>query len=1043
MRKTRQPPTNLWGQRKKGLETLGSMGDKAKAQSRWQRASLRLGIFCPLGTNRVSDDMRRFSFSAYLNLVVQKPAWTLLCCAAITVLLAWHLPRLSFKTTVYDLVIQDLDESQRYDQFLSQFGSDEIIRLVVKAEDIFDPATFAKVTQLSEAAGKIPGVIRVISLPEVKKSVDPTHQWDMKRFSAMLEPVEVFQRNLISADHKTTIITLVLSAESDKNAAIAAVRRLFETTGKDLRLYQTGIPLVSEALSEYTRQDFLHLTPITLIIISVLLVALFGNLQCLILPLSCVTLAGVWTFGLMAASGISVSMLTIIVPVFLIAVGTAYCMHICAEYLELVKAAPSAAAATRLTFHRVALPVALAVATTLIGIGSLAANRIAAIQEFAFFACFGMASVLVILFTFFPALLAWLPAPGPGAAFTSVIDGFIDKLLKGIVDLTLKHRKTCLVAIGLVSLVCGIGMFRVRVETNPVAFFKQETPVSRNFHDIYRDMSGSFPINVVMAGNETDYFESPGHVADIARLQTFLDQLPGVDKTISLADYLKLVNYATNRFDPKFYALPEEGYELRMLMNNFKIILGNDLLMRFMNADYSRVNILMLTHIASSRDFIRTRDQIVAQAKTTFGEGMTLDVTGLGLVIAASSHLLTLGQVKSLAISLVLIFGVMVVLFVSSKVGLIAVVPNLFPILVNFGLMGLFEIPLSAATSMIASVAIGLAVDDTIHYLVRYNTEFKRDLNKDRAMRDTLMSVGRPIIFTSLTISLGFSVLIFSHFQPTAIFGFLMVVTMISALIGDIILLPALMLHVELVTAWDLLKMMPMVGGITPATVHELNQPLNAIKVGSDFLNMMARQKNPLNASHLAAVAREIGDQVLRASQMIQRLSAMGHAPASEKESLQIEKPIEDTLAFVENQLKLENIALTVRIQPNLPQVWGHRNRLVQVVYNLVDNAREAIARQRQAEEIERDHAITIDAAEATGSVVVRIADTGDGIPEHYLDRIFEPFFTTKGAGRGKGLGLTISNEIMRDIGGRIGVASQPGQGTTVTLTFPAVNKPA
>ena len=985
--------------------------------------------------------MKRFSLDAYLKMVVKTPAWALLGCTAITLFLGWQLPKLSFKTTVYDLVIESLDETDRYHQFLKQFGSDEIIRLVVKAENILDPATFAKVTQMSEAAAQINGVIRVISLPEVKKSVDQSDQWDMAKFAATLEPVDLFRRNLISADRKTTIITLVIDAKANKNAAIAAVKQLIATSGKDLRLYQTGMPLVSQALAEYTRQDFFHLTPITLLVIGVLLVVLLRNLHCLILPLSCVILAVCWTFGLMALSGIAVSMLTIIVPVFLIAVGTAYCLHLCTEYLHLVQVSPTNRTAVVATFNRLTFPVTLAVATTIIGLGSLAANRIAAIQEFALFACFGMASLLVIVLTFFPAMLAWIPAPRTIAAGDSAIDRFFERVLAGIITLNLKHRKPCLVAIGLVSLACVAGMLRLRVETNPVAFFKQSTDVSRHFHDIYQAMSGSFPINVVMAGGEADFFEDPANVAAIARLQTFLEKLPGVDKTLSLADYLKLVNYVYNQFDPQFYVLPEDLYEMRMLLNNFKIILGNDLLQRFLSDDYRRVNILMLTHIANSRDFIHTRERIADYARTELDNGATLDVTGLGMVIAASSHLLTLGQVKSLAISLVLIFGVMMVLFLSTKVGLIAVVPNLFPIVVNFGLMGLLGIPLSAATSLIASVAIGLAVDDTIHYLVRYNTEFKKDLDKDRAMRDTLMNVGRPIIFTSLIISLGFCVLIFSHFQPTAIFGLLMVVTMISALIGDVILLPALMIHVELVTAWDLLKMMPTLRGISSATVHELNQPLNAIKVGSDFLKMMARQKEPVRASHLTAVAGEIGNQVVRASQMIQRLSQMGQAPDMDKQPVDIRLPIQDTLAFVENQLKLESIALEVGIEAHLPSILGHRNRLVQVIYNLVDNAREAIARQRETQTPQREHVITIKACKNGASIVVTIADTGAGIPEHFQDRIFEPFFTTKRAGSGKGLGLSISHEIVRDIGGRISVASRLGHGTTVTLTFPALEK--
>ena len=330
-------------------------------------------------------------------------------------------------------------------------------------------------------------------------------------------------------------------------------------------------------------------------------------------------------------------------------------------------------------------------------------------------------------------------------------------------------------------------------------------------------------------------------------------------------------------------------------------------------------------------------------------------------------------------------------------------------------------------------------MDDTIHYLVRYNTEFKKDLNKDRAMRDTLMNVGRPIIFTSLTISLGFSVLIFSHFQPTAIFGFLMVVTMLSALVGDLILLPSLMLHVELVTAWDLLKLMPTTGGISPATLHELNQPLNAIKVGSDFLRMMARKAIPPNPAQFAEVAGEISNQVARAALMIQRLGEMGQTPGFAKQQLSIAKPIEDTLAVVENQLMLENIPLKSHIDGDLPPILGHHGRFVQVIYNLLDNAREAIVRQRESNpNPSRPHAITINAASAAGSVVVTITDTGIGIPDHVQDRIFEPFFSTK-AEQGVGLGLSIVHEIVRDFGGRILITSDPDLGTTITLSFPAL----
>jgi diguanylate cyclase (GGDEF)-like protein len=156
---------------------------------------------------------------------------------------------------------------------------------------------------------------------------------------------------------------------------------------------------------------------------------------------------------------------------------------------------------------------------------------------------------------------------------------------------------------------------------------------------------------------------------------------------------------------------------------------------------------------------------------------------------------------------MILVFAIMFVLFLSAKVGLIAILPNLFPIVINFGIMGWFGVELSMFTSLIASIAIGLAVDDTIHYMVRYNREFRKDLDDRRALKETLLHMGRPIVFTTITISIGFAVLSLSNFTPTAIFGTMMVITMISALVGDLILLPSLMLHVELVTVWDLIRL--------------------------------------------------------------------------------------------------------------------------------------------------------------------------------------------------------------------------------------------
>jgi signal transduction histidine kinase len=541
-----------------------------------------------------------------------------------------------------------------------------------------------------------------------------------------------------------------------------------------------------------------------------------------------------------------------------------------------------------------------------------------------------------------------------------------------------------------------------------------------------------------MDGGKDDFFENPQHIAYFPKLQHYLETLPGVDKTVSFADYMQLVNYATNRYDSDYYRLPEEDFEVRMLLNSYETMLGEDMLTRFMNPTYSRANILLLTHISSSRDFLTIKDTILSHAKAEFPAVPNWEVTGFGVVAAASSHLLTWGQVKSFSLTMVFIFVIMLILFLSLRVGLIAILPNAFPIIINFGIMGWFGIPLSMVTSLIASIAIGLAVDDTIHYLYRYNWEFKKDLDKDRSLRDSIQHVGRPVLFTTVAIGLGFAVLLFSSFKPTAIFGLLMVITMLAAVIGDLIILPTLMLNVELVTAWDLLKLMPTLSGISNSAAHELNQPLNVIKMGSDYLKMMTQKDKAVKTEHLARVVDEIGTQVDRASDIIRRLITFGNKPGFEREPTDVNKAVREALVLVENQLKVEDIVINLELDPSLPYIYAHPTRIGEIVFNLLVNACEAIAEKKSIQQhVFNGARINIRTSKHKKYVSIWVSDNGIGIAAHLIKRITEPFFTTKAPGTGKGLGLCISKEIVKSYDGRLEVKSEPGQQTEFIVSFP------
>ncbi|NNL77887.1 MAG: MMPL family transporter, partial [Desulfobacterales bacterium] len=432
------------------------------------------------------------SFGKILNWMLHRPLLVILTTAAVTLFFAWQLPNLSFKTSIYDLQIEDLPETVRYNDFKKLFGSDEIIRVVIKSNNVFDPVTFRKIEQLAETAAAIEGVRRIISLPDIKKAIDVSGDWGMEKFYTVVSKVDLFRQNLISTDRKTTALTLVLKNEADPETVIQSVRQMIALAPQDLMLYQTGMPLVSEALAKFTKKDFFRLPPITFLLIIIILFCLFRKPQFILIPISSVGLSLVWTFGLMAFLQIPLSMLTMIVPVFLIAVGTAYCLHIVSEYLNCLGEAKSPVEATVKTFSSMALPTFLAVLTTIIGLGSLLINRINAIQEFALFSCFGMVSILIIVLTFIPAVLSLMPLPQKKKKESIDSKGVFSRFIDKIVDLDLNQQKTVLPVIGALVLICVVGIFFIRVETNPVGYLKEGTPVRRNFNDIYQDLSGSF-----------------------------------------------------------------------------------------------------------------------------------------------------------------------------------------------------------------------------------------------------------------------------------------------------------------------------------------------------------------------------------------------------------------------------------------------------------------------------------------------------------------------------------------------------------------------
>jgi PAS domain S-box-containing protein len=234
---------------------------------------------------------------------------------------------------------------------------------------------------------------------------------------------------------------------------------------------------------------------------------------------------------------------------------------------------------------------------------------------------------------------------------------------------------------------------------------------------------------------------------------------------------------------------------------------------------------------------------------------------------------------------------------------------------------------------------------------------------------------------------------------------------------------------------------MATLGEMSAGVAHELNQPLNAIRIGSDLLKKIVESGEELEPDLTGKVSHEIGAQVERAASIINHLREFGRKSEPDQlEKVFINKPITDVFTVLGQQLKLKQIKVNLDLDETLPSIYGLSNRLEQVFINLVMNARDAIEEMLEnGSQNEGEGLLTIRTYQEKGRVVALVRDNGNGMPERVKEKIFEPFFTTKDVGRGTGLGLSISYGIVKDYEGTIEVESMPGSGTTFKITFPAI----
>lgn len=712
-----------------------------------------------------------------------------------------------------------------YQDTLKKFGSDNITVVYIKDKSLFTPDKLKKLEDIVYALKDVPGVTKVESLfsvtnfkggsegLETNPLMDrpPVTIEEAKRIQADAIRNPNLRNSLISKDGTTTAINLYLDLnrnDKDSNTKFSKKVDSIVTQYKGYfdQLFQFGISYGRRSIAENIMGDMLNLVPLAVIILILTVIIALRSLTAGIMPVLSAGITTIWTFGFMAVTGIPLNVLTVIVPALLIVIGSTEDIHMVSEYLEGIEESKgNRDEAIRFMAVRLGLAVFFTSLVTFIGFASTIINDITMLVQFGYVAAFSLFINPLVTFTMAPAFLHYF-GPRKVRHHEGGKIGFIETFYKKCADFTLyfvasdKRRKYTAIGVITVLIIFSIPIFSVKVDNDFLAYFKKGSDIRQRSTILHQELSGAQTFYIHITSGVAGTFKQAEYLSQVARIEQYMMQKGWVDKTQSLADQIALINREMNKGDPKFFSIPNDPN----LISQYLLLLSRDDIERFVTSDFSETNIMVRHNIGSSSEINAILEDLDKYIKKTVNPNFKVVFTGEYILINKAAESLVWNSVSSIATTIVLVYLCMYFLFWSWKAGIISLLPNLFPIVIFFGIMGLFNIPLNVGTAMVADIAIGIAIDDTVHFMANYYRMMREHQDTQAAVEASVRSQIRPVVSSSIALALAFTMVMVSNFVPVIQFGMLSAIVMVVAIFGELLILPGLLCSIQLITIWDM-----------------------------------------------------------------------------------------------------------------------------------------------------------------------------------------------------------------------------------------------
>lgn len=748
----------------------------------------------------------------FIEFVVRRRIAVLLLIGLLSLLAAVGASRVGFDSSIEVWFLEDDPDLVTYKDFLKRFQADEIVVVGVFAEDVFTPEVLGVVDTLSREAEKAPYVHRVRSLTntrifrtsgdtiEIAPLVADVPLTDDVALAARGEALghALVSGNLVSGDGRAALVLIEMDPEGntfqgkvDLVRALEAIVKTVSVPGTRIRM--AGSPHLDDAFFRYTERDMRLLGPLTALLVLAVTILMFRRLSAVWVPLTVVLLADLWTYGLMGALGMDANIVTSALLALILAVGIADSIHILSDYYRHIEMKKSRDQAVSESLHELFGPCFFTSATTAAGLLSLLTSDLGPVREFGWLSACGVLFAFFLSVTLAPALLAVMRAPDPQSIGHKVHHG-LGRVLDFLGRPPSGFRRAVLV--GAVPVVAWSvwSMAHLEVGANVMNYFRKNDPVRLDTEAMDEAFGGSTTVEFMLTAPDEGLLD-PAVLHRIDELAQWTETLPGVSAGLSIVDAVKEFNRVLNGGDASHAVIPDSR---RMIATSYLMMEGEDDFNSMVRPDYSQGRLTARVKLSQAGELSRRMPEVEARLDRDYSdEKLQVEATGYIKLMGDMENYLVETQIRSFLLAFLTIVVMMFFLLRSIRLGLFAMIPNVVPIAMGMGFMRLVGIALDAGTVMIAGIALGLVVDDTIHFLVRLRRHGEAGKSMEEGIAATMAEAGRPIMFTSVILACGFAVMGFGSFTPNVNFGLVSAVVILFALAADLLLLPAALLAIR------------------------------------------------------------------------------------------------------------------------------------------------------------------------------------------------------------------------------------------------------